>query len=158
MCGSRFTSCHESRYAAVEAEMLAQVSALNSTKHFTLQNPKLVISTDHQPLVRLIENSSIENLYEKNKRLGRLKERTLRWNISQIVYTPGKNNTTANAFSRSLVVAAITQASIKAAQKISDDKLIKEANNDQMLQGLIEFIKNEFPAKKKQMPANQAGY
>ena len=58
-----------------------------------------------------------------NKRLGRLKERILRCNITQIVYTPGKKNTTANTFSRRPVVAAMTLALIKAAQKISDDEL-----------------------------------
>ena len=95
-----------------------------------------------------MENSSIEQLYGKNNRLGRLKERTLRWNISQIVYTPWKNNTMANAFSRRPVVTAITLASIKAAQKISDDNLVKETMNNETMQGLIKLIKNGFPAKK----------
>ena len=100
----------------------------------------------------------MENLYEKNKRLGRLKERTLRWNISQIVYTPGKDNTTADAFSRRPVVAAMTLASIKAAQKISDDDLAKETMNDETLQGLTKLIKTGFPTKKQQMPHDQACY
>ena len=158
LCGSRFTSSHESKYAAVEGELLALEWALDSTKHFTLQNPKLVISTDHQPLVRLIENSPIENLYLRNTRLARLKERTLRWDIRKIIYTPGKKNTTADAFSRSPIVAAMTLASIKAAQKISDDELIKETKSDRTLQGLIELIKNGFPAKKQQMPTEQASF
>ena len=93
----------------------------------------MVTSTDHQPMVRLIENSPIEDLYSKNTRLGRLKVRTHRWDISQIIYTPGKKNTTADAFSRSPIVAAMTLASIKAAQKISDEELIKETKNDQTL-------------------------
>ena len=158
LCGSRFTSAPESRYSAVEGELLALEWALDSTKHFTLQNPKLVISTDHQPLVRLVKNSSFEQLHGKNKRLGRLKEKILRWNINQIVYTPGKSNTTADAFSRRPVIAAITLASIKAAQKISDNNLIEETKNSKTMQGLIELIKNGFPAKKQQMPDDQANF
>ena len=127
--------------------MLALQWALEATKHFTLQNPKLVVNTNHQPLISLMENSYIENLYGKNKRLGRLKERTLRWNISQIVYTPGKNNTMANAFSRRPAVAAITLASIKAAQKISDDNLVKETMNNETMQGLIKH-KSWLPGEK----------
>ena len=100
MCGSRFTSSAESNYAAVEGELLALSWALESTEHFTLQNPKLIISTDHKPLVELITNSTLTDLNVKNKRLCRLKERILRWNIRDMIYTPRKDNTTADVLSQ----------------------------------------------------------
>ena len=64
----------------------------------------------------------------------------------------------ADAFSRQPVTAAITLASIKAAQKISDNNLIEETKNSKTMQGLIELIKNGFPAKKQQMPDDQANF
>ena len=73
MCGSRFTSSAEANYA------------LESTEHFTMQNPRLVISTDHKPLIQLIKNTTTSDLNTKNKRLCRLKERTLRWDIKDVI-------------------------------------------------------------------------
>ena len=65
----------ESNYAVVEGELLALSWTLESTQHFTLQNPRLIISTDHKPLVELVNNSTLTDLNKKNKRLCRLKER-----------------------------------------------------------------------------------
>ena len=59
--------------------MMALSWALEMTEHFTMQNPKLVISTDHKPLVELIMNTSLAGLQKKNKWLARFKQCMLSW-------------------------------------------------------------------------------
>ena len=158
MCGSRFTSTAEANYAAVEGELLALSWALESTEHFTLQNPKLVISTDHKPLVELVNNSTLTDLNKKNKRLCRLKERILRWNIRDVIYTPGKDNSTADALSRRPTAAACVLAAATSRMRISDDTIATETEKSRSLQALIELMKQGFPEKKQEMRKELAEY
>ena len=60
----------------MEGEALAIVWALNNSKHYTLGNKKLLIMTDHKPLVKLFGDRKLEDI--TNPRLARLKEATLR--------------------------------------------------------------------------------
>merc|ERR1712055_1175101 len=55
MVGSKFCSQAESNYSAVEGELCAVVWALERTKHFTMQNPQLILVTDHKPLIGLMK-------------------------------------------------------------------------------------------------------
>ena len=158
MCGSRFTSSAESNYAAVEGELLALSWALESTEHFTLQNPKLIISTDHKPLVELITNSSLSDLNVKNRRLCRLKERILRWNIRDVIYTPGKDNSTADALSRRPTAAAIVLAAATSRMRISDGDIATETGKSKSMQALLELMKSGFPQKKQEMRKEIAEY
>ena len=95
--GSRFTTSAESRYAPIEGEALAVVYGLYSSKIFILGCPKLIVSVDHKPLVKVLGNSSLEQI--KNPRLQKFKEKAMMFEY-QIKHTPGKVNVSADAASR----------------------------------------------------------
>ena len=80
------------------------------TEHFTMQNPKLVISLDQKPLVELITNTSLADLQKKNKQLARFKQRMLSWDIQSVIYTPDKDNFNTDALSRRPNAAAAALA------------------------------------------------
>ena len=151
MCGSRFTSSAEANYAAVEGELLALTWALESTEHFTMQNPRLVISTDHKPLVQLVKNTSTTDLNAKNKRLCRLKERVLRWNIRDVIYTPGKNNGTADALSRRPTAAAVSLAAMTATRRLTADEIAAATDASKAMRDLKKQIQRGFPDSKSKM-------
>ena len=158
VAGSRFLSPHESRYAAVEGEALAIVWGLEQTKYFTQGCEKLLVVTDHKPLVGLFEDRTLDEV--PNTRLFRLKERTLQWNFKTI-YLPGKTNLAADATSRhpspdivthsqshadiaeSLIVASICN---KAADisSVSWDMIARETENDRVLSEVMKAISEEF--------------
>ena len=97
LIGSRFTTGAESRYSPVEGEALAIVDALDKARHYVLGCPDLTIATDHNPLVKLFGDRSLEAI--PNPRLLRLKERSLRYKF-QIKHIPGVRNAAADALSR----------------------------------------------------------
>ena len=99
--GSRFTTSAESRYAPVEGEALAVVYGLYSCKMFILGCQKLIVSVDHKPLVKVLGNSSLEEI--KNPRLQKFKEKAMMFHY-QIKHTPGKDNASADAMPDSLSV------------------------------------------------------
>ena len=74
MVGSRFTQQAESRYSPTEGELLGVYNALHKTKYFTLGCPHLYVSTDHKPLLGLLENTDLDSI--DNPRLVKLKEKT----------------------------------------------------------------------------------
>merc|ERR1712082_572040 len=158
MCGSRFTSPAEANYAAVEGELLALSWALKMTEHFTMQNPKLVISTDHKPLVELILNTSLADLQKKNKRLARFKQRILRWDPKVVIYTPGKDSTTADALSRRPKVAAAALAASSATLRVTDDRIKEEMDKSGSMRELKALIRSGFLATKQEMDENNAKY
>ena len=82
LAGSRFTTGAESRYAPVEGEALAVEWGLESTKHYTLGNTKLLVATDHKPLLKILGDRKLEDI--PNPRLANLKEKKLRWHFSII--------------------------------------------------------------------------
>ena len=97
LAGSRFLSDTESRYAAVEGEALAIAWSLEQTRYFTQGCSKLLVVTDHKPLVKLFGDRTLDEI--TNTRLFRLKQRTLQWHFD-IAYCPGKTNLAADATSR----------------------------------------------------------
>ena len=60
--GSRFCSGAESKYAAVEGELLSVVWALHKQRYWTLQNTKFVLFVDHKPLLGLLQKRSLMKL------------------------------------------------------------------------------------------------
>ena len=60
--------------------------------------PRLIVSVDHKPLLKLLSDDQPLDLI-KNPRLQRLKERTMRYQF-RIKHTPGKKNACADAASR----------------------------------------------------------
>ena len=73
--GSRFTNSAESRYAPTEGEALAVSWALQHSRVFTLGCPKLMVSTDHRPLLGIFNDRHLDDI--RNPRICRLKEKTL---------------------------------------------------------------------------------
>ena len=96
--GSRFTKGPESRYAPTEGEALAIAWSLNHARLFTLGCPRLIISTDHKPLLGILNNKPLEEI--KNPRILRLKEQTLPYTFT-VKYNRGKWHRGPDALSRS---------------------------------------------------------
>ena len=94
---SRFTKGSELAYKPIEGEALAIVYALQKCKIFILGCPKLLVVTDHKPLVSIFGSKSMEKI--ENPRLFSLKEKTLPYQFD-IVHVKGVNNKAADAYSR----------------------------------------------------------
>ena len=97
LAGSRFLSPAEQRYAAIEGEALAVAWGLEQTRYFTQGCDKLVVVTDHKPLVKILGDRTLDEI--TNSRLFRLKQRVLPWRF-EVKYLPGKSNLAADATSR----------------------------------------------------------
>ena len=104
LAGSRFTKDAETRYAPVEGEALACEWALESTRHYTLGNTKLLIATDHKPLLKILGDRKLEDI--DNPRLAKLKEKMLRWKFD-IIHVPGKIHVGPDTLSRQEVTVAL---------------------------------------------------
>ena len=96
--GSRFTKGAEANYAPTEGEALAVAWALNHAHIFTKGCPRLIISTDHKPLLGILNDKPLNDI--KNPRLLRLKEQTLAFDIV-IKYNRGRWHRAPDALSRS---------------------------------------------------------
>ena len=115
--GSRFTTEAESRYSPTEGEALAVSWSLNKSKFFTLGCKRLLIATDHQPLLGLLK----KDLHEiPNPRLQRIREKTLLFQFD-VVYTPAKFNKGADAISRKPVIGNVNLAEINSIEENLDD-------------------------------------
>ena len=77
--GSRFLTPTESRYSAIEGELLGVIWALSKTKFWTLGNLDVTIFTDHKPLLGLFRNKEFDEI--GNPRLLRLIEKSMRWSF-----------------------------------------------------------------------------
>ena len=104
LAGSRFTKDAETRYAPVEGEALAVAWALQSTRHYTLGNPKLLVATDHKPLVKILGDRKLEDI--DNPRLVKIKEKTLSWNF-KMLHVPGRIHVGPDALSRKEVTSVM---------------------------------------------------
>lgn len=97
LAGSRFLRDAESRYAPIEGECLGVAWALEDTRWFTLGCDKLIIATDHKPLLKVLGDKCLDDI--TNPRLFRLKLRTMRWRF-KMVHVAGVANGAADATSR----------------------------------------------------------
>ena len=52
----------EQRYVTIEGEALAVAWALEQTRYFTLGCEKLIVATDHKPLVGIFENKELSQI------------------------------------------------------------------------------------------------
>ena len=86
LAGSRFLHDAETRYAPVEGELLAVAYALHQCRYFVLGCPDLTIATDHQALLKILNDRSLADM--QNRRLLNLKEKTLSYQFN-IVHVPG---------------------------------------------------------------------
>ena len=95
--GSRFLKDPETRYSPIEGEALAVVFALEQSRMFVLGCQKLILATDHKPLVPILNGKRLDLI--TNPRLLKLKEKTLSYRfVAQ--HIPGPLNVAADATSR----------------------------------------------------------
>ena len=73
--GSRFNNGAESNYAPTEGEALSVAWALKTAQLYTLGCPKLLVVTDHRPLLGIFNDRDLGSI--KNPRIRRIKEQTL---------------------------------------------------------------------------------
>ena len=105
MVGSSFLSPAESRYAPIEGECLAVVNALYKTRHYTQGCDRLLVCTDHKPLVPVLNTKRLEDI--ENPRLLKLREKTLGWRFKSI-HIPGRKLGGPDALSRTKMPAELS--------------------------------------------------
>ena len=79
--------------------MLGRASALHKTRYYTQGCDKLLVCTDHKPLLGIWNDKEMEII--ENPRLIRLKEKTLGWRF-KIIHVPGKKLCGPDALSRAI--------------------------------------------------------
>ena len=157
LAGSRFLSPDEQKLdEPIEGEALAIVYALEQTKYFTLGCQQLIIATDHEPLVKIFGDRTLDEI--PNRRLFKLKKRTLPWYF-KIIWVPGKNNPAADATSRNpstdestdctpwmeCMAASAMQSNARILTSITWETLSEETRNDPIFATLREAITQGFP-------------
>ena len=110
LVGSKFCSSANSRYAAIEGELAAIVWALQKTRIFTLGATKLIVVTDHKPLVNILKNIKGEN---ETIRISRLKHTIIDWAFMDMWYVKGIKNAGPDALSRNFVISEILKTMLK---------------------------------------------
>ena len=100
--GSSFTKGAEIRYSPTEGEALAVAYSLEHARMFVLGCNDLIVSTDHEPLLGLLNDRDLSKM--PSKRLLNLKQRTLYYRF-KIQYNPGKWHRGPDACSRNPVLA-----------------------------------------------------
>ena len=158
LVGSRFTTPAESRYAPVEGEALAVAYALHQTRYYILGNPNLIVTTDHKPLSRILNDRSLTDI--TNRRLLNLKEKTLPYTFT-IEHISGAKNKGPDAVSRypsqtasheddnladDIGVQTEAANTLYAASNIVSWDMVKEATcRDETLTHLKELLKSGMP-------------
>ena len=169
LVGSRFTTDTESRYSPIEGEALAIAWALNQTKYYVLGCPILTVTTDHKPLIQILNDRSLTDI--PNRRLLNLKEKTLEYQFT-ILHTTGVKNKGADAASRypaetsqeltreshdmadEISIEAEASVTLYATSNlISWDMVKEETKNDENLCALMSLIR-EGIASIQEMPKN----
>ena len=177
LTGSRFLKPEETRYAPVEGEALAIAYSLKQTRYFTQGCDKLLIVTDHKPLVAIFGDRALDEI--ANPRLLSMKQKTLLWRFD-IEHKPGKDNLFSDATSRHPVDSPddddsswIAYLTIHDDDDIGNDmetELLEIASNelraitwnlvrhecmqDQMVQELSHTIVSGFPQSRDALPAS----
>ena len=165
LAGSRFTKGPETRYAPVEGEALAVAWSLEATKHYTLGNPKLLVATDHKPLLKVLGDRKLEDI--DNPRLLKLKEKTLRWKFD-IIHVPGKIHVGPDTLSRKETAICLVNGAgdqetswdevelesniehqVAATSPISWQQIRDEVSKDKVMGLLADQITEGFPPDRK---------
>ena len=170
MAGSRFLTKSESNFAPIEGEALAVAWSLEQTKFFTMGCQDLTVIVDHKPLVKIFSTRTLDEI--TNPRLFRLKRRTLMWKFD-IEYRPGKSNSFSDAVSRKPnSYAELASSNLMGLEdkledsfvtSIADDvdrffvvtweRVKEETLVDPEMKALQYFIKEGFPALRKDVPS-----
>ena len=62
LAGSRFLHDAETRYTPVEGQLLSAVYVLHQCRYFVMGYPDLTIATDHQPLLKILNDRSLADM------------------------------------------------------------------------------------------------
>jgi len=73
VCGSRFLSDTETRYAMIELEMLGVAWAITKCRIYLLGMEDFEVVTDHKPLIPILNSYSLDQI--ENQRLQRLRNK-----------------------------------------------------------------------------------
>ena len=76
-CRSRFTRDAEVRYSPTEGEALAVAWGLDHAKYFVLGCMNLLVSTDHKPLLGILQDRDLASI--TNPRISNLKEKIIKY-------------------------------------------------------------------------------
>ena len=170
--GSRFTKDAETRYSPTEGEALAVAWALEHAKTFVLGCNKLTISTDHKPLLGILQDRQLDTI--TNQRLANIKERTNSFKF-KTKYNPGKWHRAPDALSRNPVAShiyAIFHIDIEETILIDQDNspskveslitdssdLEREATNDREYNTLLSTVIKGFPKGRDILDPNLKPY
>ena len=161
--GSRFTRGPETRYAPIEGETLAVVYGLQCCRMFIMGCPELIVTTDHKPLIRILNDRELETIH--NPRLLQLKEKTLMYRY-RIVHIAGSSNGAPDAASRyptgegnEYEACADEQMSLAFAMHQAEEMQVITWNDvrdaaikDEECTVLKAFIQNGFPQTRSELP------
>ena len=129
--GSRFTKGAETNYSPTEGEALAVAWSLEHARMFVLGCKKLIISTDHKPLLGILNGRDLSSI--TNSRLLNLKQRTLPFEF-QVTYNPGKWHRAADAVSRK-------PSEVYAVMTVTDDRMESvEKQNRTKMEAHLAFV------------------
>ncbi len=167
MCGSRFITDTESRYAMIELELLAVVWAVTIKCKMYLQGLKFKLVIDHKPLIPILNSFTLDMV--DNPRLRRLKEKLTFYRFDT-VWKRGKEHCIPDALSRAPIadpteedcftdeldecvarVVRAVAASLRP-EHLKDpylEKLKAAARVDPSYMTLLEAVKTGFPEEKR---------
>ena len=97
LAGSRTLRGTEAGCTRVEGDCLSVAWALEQTKYFTLDCPKLVVVANHEPSYDTLRDRAWKDIASGN--LSQLKEKMLPWNFATM-YRPSKANSVAGCMAR----------------------------------------------------------
>ena len=166
LAGGRFTISAEERYSPTEGEALAVAVGLEGSKYYTLGCDKLLVATDHKPLVSILGDRAMDTI--ANPRLLRIKEKTLLWQFD-IMYVPGSRQSAADALSRKKSLAGLHKLSVGSLsveedlyaaitsvtaelQLVTWEKLKRMTRDDAVLTVVMEMVERGFPDSQHDMP------
>ena len=169
--GSRFTRGAERNYAPTEGEALSVAWGLEHARMFVLGCERLIISTDHKPLIGILGDRELSSI--SNTRLLGLKQRTLPFKFT-IQHNPGKWHRGPDAVSRNPVasIASIDEVpdilniirettvndnndmvdrvcliatTVKSASNVNMNDVREASTSDEEYTSLLQLVKNGFP-------------
>ena len=158
---SRALTDTETRYASIEREMLAVVSALERFHQYTFGRFTQVVS-DHKPLEMIVK----KNLSKAPKRLQGMLLRIQKYNYD-IKYSPGKTMVLADTLSRAYQprqpdnIEGYEEVNMVNFLPIRDERLEQlklETDQDEILQMLKKSIIRGWTDERKQLPEQLTPY
>ena len=116
LAGGSFCNKAEENYPPIDGEALGIVKGLNATKYYTLGCNKLIVATDHKPLVPILNNKTMDEI--DNPRLLKLVDKMQRWRFTTM-WTPGRLHVAPDTMSRPRRSVALVTAT-------DDDSMITQ--------------------------------